>query len=74
MGCSRLGGNARNDNDVRCRCHRRHLIGERDIAMEDTKTGMKDGRKGGEGCGGGSSNRKKDSRIDRMRKEESVAG
>ena len=42
---------------------------ERDIAMEDTKTGMKDGRTEGRKEGRrGSSNRKKDSRIDRMRK------
>ena len=41
FGCSRLGGNVRNDG------RGRHLIGERDIAMGDTKTGMKDGRKEG---------------------------
>ena len=40
-----MGGNVRNDG--------RHLIGERDIAMEDTKTGMKDGRKEGRKTGGG---------------------
>ena len=48
------------------------LIGERDIAMEDTKTdGRKVERKTGVGCAArGGGNRKKDSRIDRMRKEE----